>query len=137
MVVPSPVFVVMVSVCRDVGHIHILSQHVYDGHSTIKGDSFKKDLQPHPALTVQHTTKPRFIFDFVKNSISKAASHLQPQPSLALQETCFFLNVYSRVYGIPPVSVGQLSTDASDLFNNVSQIFLQTPWTNQVGTASN
>jgi serine/threonine protein kinase len=57
------------------------------------------------------------LFDFLKNLISNAASHLQPQP-LALQDACFLINVYSYVYGIPAVSVGQLSPGAPDLFNN-------------------
>jgi len=90
-------------------------------------------------LTVLHTMKLWFTlaapFDFVKNLVSQAASHRQPQP-LAPQDACFLVNVYSYVYGIPAVSVGQLSPDAPDLFNNVSRIFLQPHWAKQFGTAS-
>ena len=83
-------------------------------------DLFLQPLPLHPrTLTVQHIMEPRFIstapVDFVENSVSSAASHLQAQP-LAVQDACFYVNDYSHVYGIPAVSAGQaVSLDLFDV----------------------
>ena len=94
----------------------------------IKGGSLGY-LQPYFSIYSTYTMLPpslvRLIstapFHFVKNLVSKAASHPQPQSlALQVQDVSFLVNAYSTVYGTPVISGGQLSPDAPDLFNKVS-----------------
>ena len=72
-------------------------------------------------LHIQHHVRHVILFPISLiakvNFLLRTLDHPYIQP---------FVNVYSRVYGIPAVSVGQLSPDsaAPDLFNNVGRIFL-------------